>query len=108
MIENKIQLKKRIMRQIYWLFTKRIVTHELTMQVALLTLALLVFAKMVHVASVIDNFLQVPVSEVPTFLWAALGQGEVVTLLAIGAIVFTALSIPLRLKSMVFHSTVVV
>lgn len=89
------------MRRIYLAFAKRIVTHDVTMQVALFGFALVVFAKMVHVASVIDNFMNIPVADVPAFIFSALSQGEVVTLFAIGALVFTALSLPWRFGAMV-------
>jgi hypothetical protein len=99
------QLQTKIMRQIYFAFARRIATHEITMQIALFALALLVFAKMVHVASVVNNFMHIPVANVPNFIFTAVSHGEVVTLLAIGAMMFTALSLPLRLRSVILPPT---
>ena len=95
------QLQNKIMRRIYFAFAKRIATHEVTMQMALFALALLVFAKMVHVASVVDNFMSIPVAYIPGFIVGAVSQGEVLTLMAIGAMLFTALSLPLRLRAVI-------
>lgn len=89
------------MRRIYVAYAKRLATHEVTLQVGLFVLALLVFAKLVHVASVIDNLLRVEVGKLPAYVWATVSQGEVLTLIAIGTMMFIALSIPLRLRTIV-------
>ena len=105
MSNQTTRLQNKIMRRIYFAFLKRITTHEITLQLALFSLALLVFAKMVHVASVIDNFMNIPVASVPSFVLNAVSHGEVLTLLAVGAMMFTALSLPLRLWSAILPTT---
>ncbi len=91
---NSIKLKRRIMRKVYYTFATRIVRHPITLQVGLFTAALFVFADMVHVSKVIENLLQTSVGSMPTFVLNALMRGEVLTLIAIGVMVFVALSLP--------------
>lgn len=86
------------MRRVYYTFAIRIVTHPVTMQCALFVLALLVFARMVHVRSVIDNLLSTSLGKVPSFLTNAILNGEMLTLIAVGVMIFTLLSIPRGIK----------
>lgn len=95
------RLHKQIMRRVYLAFLKRILTHELTLQAVLFALALFIFAKLVHVASVVHNLLQVQVGKLPAFAWNTVAQGEVLTLMAIGVMVFVALNVPWRLYKVV-------
>jgi len=87
------------MRRVYYTFAIRIATHPVTMQGALFVLALLVFARMVHVRSVIDNLLATSLGKVPSFLTNAVINGEVLTLIAVGVMIFTLLSIPRGIKT---------
>ena len=87
------------MRRIYYAFALKLATHPITMQSGLFVLALLVFAKLVHVSSVIENLLATNVANVPNFILGALMQGEVLTLIAVGVITFTMLSLPLQVRA---------
>lgn len=91
-------LHTKIMRRVYYTFAMRVVTHPITTQCALFVLALSVFARMVHVRSVIDNLLSTSLGKVPSFLTNAVLNGEMLTLIAIGVMVFTLLSIPRGIK----------
>lgn len=75
----------------------RLVTHPVTSQVLLFALALVVFKEMVHVRSVAHNLLSTPLGNVPNFVLGALKHGEVLTLIALGVMLFTLFSVPLRL-----------
>lgn len=92
-------LQRKIMRRIYYAFFMRVATHPIMLQSALFVLALFVFARMVHVRSVVDNLLATEVASVPSFVASALFHGEVLTLIAIGVMAFTALSVPIRVRS---------
>ena len=92
-------LHTSIMRRVYFAFAKRIIMHPIVVQSALFVLALMVFARLVHVHSVIENFLSISVGQVPKFILSALMQGEALTLIAIGVMVFTLLSLPMRIRS---------
>ncbi len=86
------------MRRVYAVFAWRMATHPITMQVGLFGAALLIFAKLVHVSRVADSMLSTSLNNLPSYLfntvWHAFMRGEVLTLIAVGVIVFSALSIP--------------
>lgn len=88
------KLRRTIMRRIYYAYALSIAAHPMLLHGVAFSIALAIFARQVHVASVINNFLSIEVSHVPSFLWHAIARGEVITLFAIGVIVFTALSVP--------------
>lgn len=86
------------MRRVYYLYAMRIASHTVTLQLALFCFALFIFAKMVHVRSVIDNMLSVQLGSVPQFIANALLRGEVLTLMAMGVMAFTVASLFIYLK----------
>lgn len=88
------------MRRVYYAFCMRIVQHEVTLKLGLFVLALLTFAKLVHVHKLIENMLNTPVGNVPHFVMNAVLRGEVLTLMAIGVMVFVALSLPRNVVSL--------
>lgn len=94
---NKLQ--KRIMRRIYMAFAVRLATHQMTAQIGLFILALYIFGEMVHVRQIVETLLNTPLGRVPTYVGNAFMHGEMLTLLAIGTMVFVALSVPLQLRS---------
>lgn len=98
---NSLKLKNKIMRRIYFIFAVRIVEHPITLQVATFGLALVVLAKLVHVHRVTESFLSTSVGHLPQYLFntvaSAFMRGEVLTLLVVGVLIFTALSVPLQL-----------
>jgi len=95
---NSLKLQKKIMRRVYSVFAWRLASHPITLQVGLFGVALLVFAKLVHVSRVAESMLSTPLNNLPNYLFntvsSAFMRGEVLTLIAVGVIVFTALSIP--------------
>ncbi len=93
---NTNKLQRRIMRRVYFAFTVRILKHPVVLQLALFGLALMVFAQMVHVKRIIDTLLEMPVGSVPRYTFNAFMNGEMLTLIAIGAMVFVALSVPMH------------
>lgn len=94
------QLHTRIMRRVYYAFARRIITSQITMQIAIFALALFAFAKLVFVRSVIDNMLATQVENLPAFMIGAVSQSEVITLITIGVMLFVLLSLPLQVWSM--------
>ena len=93
-------LQRKIMRRVYYAFALRVVTHPVIMKIGLFVLALLVFAKMVHVSRIVENVLSTPVGQVPQLAFNAVMRGEVLTLMAIGVMVFVALSLPRHIVSL--------
>lgn len=86
------------MRRIYTAFAARLVSHPLMLNAALFGVALAVFAQQVFVARVVDSLLNTQLGALPQFIFKALMRGEALTLMAIGVMVFTALSISWQLR----------
>lgn len=88
------------MRRVYTLYAARIVSSPLLLQVALFAVALTVFREVVWVARVMETLSAMPLSAMPQFAFNTVMRGEVVTLAAIGVMIFTALSIQWRVRSL--------
>lgn len=98
---NYHTLQKKIMRRVYGVFALRLASHPITLQIGLCVAALLVLAKLVHVSRVAESMLSTSVANLPQYLFntvlSAFMRGEVLTLIAVGVIVFSLLSIPTSL-----------
>lgn len=92
------QIRRNVMRRVYTLYVARIVSHPLMLYVGLFGSALALFAQNVHVAKVIENFSSNSVAGAPQFILHAIMRGEVLTLVAIGLMVFAALSIQVQVR----------
>lgn len=70
-----------VMRRVYYSFLLSYVSQVVFWQGLFLGVAGLLLARWLHVASIIDNFLSVPVGKVPQYafgaVWGALEHGEV-------------------------------
>ena len=100
MDSQALKLKRKIMRRVYALFALRIARHPITLQAVLFVVAMEVFAKLVFVERVIDSFLNTSLRNIPAYIfnniWNAFMGGEVLTLLALGVMIFVALSVPIQ------------
>ncbi len=87
------------MRRVYYAFMLRMALHPMVINSLLFITALFVFARMVHVARIIESFQTLPVANLPVYVMSALSHGEVVTLLSMAvmavALSRVALSLPL-------------
>lgn len=101
---KSLQRKRRIMRRIYAHVALRVLTHPITLQLALFAVALLVFAKLVFVHRIYETILSMPLASLPTYVTttvaSALERGEVLTLLALGVMLFVALSVPWQVRQL--------
>ena len=97
---NTQKLQRKIMRRVYYYFAARILKHPITVQLALFALALMVFAQLVHVKMIVDTLLQTPVGRAPSYILGAVMNGEVLTLITIGVMMFVGLSVPLQVWRM--------
>jgi hypothetical protein len=64
-------LEKRIMRRVYYAYGLSIAGHSMFWQGLVLGACVALFGRLTHVASLIDNFLSVPVGSVPTYVAGA-------------------------------------
>lgn len=90
-------MKKRIMRRVYYAFGIRIATHTITLHVGTLLVAGFVLTRLVHVAAVFHNMETVQVGDLTHFVAQTLLSADVLTLVVTGVVIFTLLSLPLRI-----------
>lgn len=69
MESSKIQ--SVIMRRVYYTYVLSIFTHVMFFQGVFLSVAAILLARWLHVASIVHNFLSVPVGRVPAFVSGA-------------------------------------
>ena len=100
MDKQVLKIRRRIMRRVYTVFAARIASHKLTLNLALFAVALTVFREVVFVKRVLETMSDMPLSGLPQFALNTLMRGEVVTLVAMGVMIFTALSIPWQIRSL--------
>jgi hypothetical protein len=93
---NEQQLKNTIMRRVYYSYTVSLVTNPMFWHGLIFSVAGLILADWLHVASIISNFLSVPVGGVPNYIIGSIGSalagGQVmaVLLLAIVYLIFAS------------------
>lgn len=90
-------LKSHIMRRVYYSYLMSLCSPLIFWQGVFLGAATLLLARWLHVASIVDNFLAVPVREVPNFIvgsfFGAISHGEVMTaLLTVGSVIIALLA----------------
>jgi hypothetical protein len=98
MSSTQNNIRRVVMRRVYTMFVANVVSHPLTLQSGLFATAFVVFAEVVHVKRVAETIQAMPIAQVPEFIFLRLLDGEVLTLLALGIMIFTALSIPWQFK----------
>ena len=97
------------MRRVYYAYALSVVMRPAFLHGIALSVSLSVFAAQVHVASVYHNLLSTDLGHVPQFLLNAIFRGEVLTLLALGVMIFTVLSTSWQLRvPLLRHSRVMV
>lgn len=83
------------MRRVYYSYALSVVVAPIFWQGVFLSVATLLLGQWLHVASIIDNFLSVPVREVPAYVagsfLGAISHGEVLTALTILLVLIVAL-----------------
>lgn len=88
---ESISLQKNIMRRVYYAFLLRVALHPLLLSAAVFGGALVVFARHVHVARILEALRSMPLESVPQYVFNALTYGEAITLLALGTMCFASL-----------------
>lgn len=85
MKSSKVQAA--IMRRVYYSYALSIVSHSMFWQGMFLSVASYLLAKWLHVASIIHNFLSVPIGRAPEYVYnsffGAISHGEVLTALTL-------------------------
>ena len=101
---NTNQLKKRIMRRVYYTFGIRIVSHPIFTHSVVIGVTGFLLTRLVHVAAVYHNMLNVKVGEFASYAVRVVMQSDLPTLVALGLIIFACLSLRWQLKAPRLHS----
>ena len=94
-------LQRTIMRRVYYAFGVRLATHPITLHAVVLLVAGYALATLVHVEMVLRNLATTEVADLGTKLSTILFNADALSLLALGVVTFTVLSLPLRLPRVV-------
>ncbi len=93
------------MRRIYYIYGVRLLTHPLVAHVFILGLSMFIFARLVHVAAVYRNMMHVEIGELGGYVFRAFTHADIPTLLALGLIIFTILSLQWKVVMPKLHYT---
>lgn len=77
---DQTQLNKTIMRRVYYAFALKIAGHPLTLHAVFLAAAGYMLARLVHVAAVYRNMLEVQVGELGSFIVSTVTHADAATL----------------------------
>lgn len=94
-------IQKAVMRRVYFHYVLGIFTHSMFRRGVFLGAAALLLAKWLHVASIINNFLSLPVRNVPNYVYgsvqSAVTHGELLTVLTLVLALVVAISTVFKL-----------
>ena len=93
------KLKSNIMRRVYYAFTIRLATHSTTLHLMLLAVSVYALGYFVHVAAVLKNMSRVPIGDFGPHVLKVVMQADGITLVVLGVIVMTCLSLPFSLPN---------
>lgn len=105
MSQSVTNLRKAIMRRVYYVYALRLSFHPMTLSLAVFAIALYLLAKLVFVSRVVESFLNVPVREVVPHTLEVLGYADALTLIVFGVCIMAVLSIGVNLTLPRFHNT---
>jgi hypothetical protein len=94
-------LQAKIMRRIYYSYALSIFSQVVFWQGVFLSVSALLLAKWLHVASIINNFLSVPIRSVPQYVadsfLGAINHGELMTAVTLVLSLLVAVSVSYHL-----------
>ena len=102
--QNKatLALRRAIMRRIWYTYTLSLMLRQSSVWGLAFGASVIGFWKLVSITSIIQNFLNIPVGHVPMYIVNSLLQAEMIALIAFGVIVFTILSVGIKISLPVF------
>ena len=107
MESNKMQ--SVIMRRVYYTYVISIFTQTMFFQGVFLGVAIPLLARWLHVASIIHNFLSIPVGKVPSYIYSsfshAISSGELIMAITFVASGIVAISVGYKLAQVVVSRT---
>jgi hypothetical protein len=105
-------LQSIVMRRVYYSYAISIFSHAMFWQGVFLSVASALLAKWLHVASIFNNFLSVPVGRVPMYIYntfvGAITHGEFITAITLVLASGVAVSVGYKLMNNFAPRTLVV
>ncbi len=92
-------LKRQIMRRVYYAYTLQIFSHPAFPHGMALSMSVALLAQAVSIPAILANLSATPVGMVPTYLIYSSLKTETFVLLLLGAVVFTILSFGVTIKT---------
>ena len=96
------KLHAAIMRRVWYTYALSLTLRQSTVWGLAFGASVIGFWKLVSITSIIQNFLNVPVGKAPAYILQSMMQAEFLALVAFGIIVFTILSVGIRITLPVF------
>lgn len=96
----KTNVHNTIMRRVYYAYAIRLATTRGVLQGFAMIGALIALTYFVSIGNVISNFMNIPVRDIGVFFYNAVTTTEAWTLLLLGIIIFSALSLRVRVGDM--------
>ena len=97
-------LQQKIMRRIYFAYAKRVASNPTLLHGSLIFIMMIVLTYFVSIQAVIHNMSRVAVGDLGAWTYSAVTNTEAWTLLILGVIVFSVLSLRFNITSSVFES----
>lgn len=91
-------LQQKIMRRVYYAYALRLATHPIALHVLLLLLSAYALVSLVSVSSIVRNMLSVRLGDLASYVAHAFMHANVLTLIAIGVIFFTLISLRINIR----------
>jgi len=92
------QLKRQIMRRVYYTYALETITNPFYSYGFLLGLCAVLLTQAISLPNIINNLLSIEVGRVPIWAYNAVTTTEASTLVLFGIIIFTALSLRFKLR----------
>lgn len=90
------------MRRVWYTYMLSLTLRSSTVWGVAFGASVIGFWKLVSITSIVQNFLNVPVGQAPSYVLQSMMQAEFLALLAFGIIVFTVLSVGVKVTLPVF------
>ncbi len=99
---STLALRRAIMRRVWYTHALSLMVRQSTVWGVAFGASVIGFWKLVSITSIIQNFLTVPVGQVPKYILNSLMHAEIIALITFGIIVFTILSVGFKISLPVF------
>ncbi len=93
---NPQKIRNAIMRRVWYTYMLSLILRPSTVWGLAFGASVIGFWKLVSITSIVQNLLNVPLGQAPTYVLNSMMQAEFLALVAFGIIVFTVLSVGLR------------